>query len=206
MTFQAVFGEDSYTITFITSNGSFVDMDGATQTTITKQGGQTLAEKDFPTVTGNTANFTGWYYNGTTWAASEWAGTEVSGNMTFVAAFEGKVTVSFDTMGGKWTDDGQEYANGIEGNAGDTMTLPTAEHITRTGYTFTGWYTDMACTDEAPSVFPGSRTTYYAGWSTEGLSVTVNENPTYDGTPKTPSLTVKVGETTLTAGEDYVAI
>ena len=206
MTFQAVFGEDSYTITFITSNGSFVDMDGATQTTITKKGGEKLAENDFPIVTGNTANFTGWYYNGTTQTVSEWAGTEVSGNMTFVAAFEGKVTVSFNTMGGVWTESGQQYANGIEGNAGDTMTLPKAEHITRTGYTFTGWYTDMACTDKAPNVFPGSLTTYYAGWSTKGLSVTVTETPTYDGTPKTPSLTVKVGDTELTAGEDYVAI
>lgn len=204
MTFQAVFGEDSYTITFITSNGSFED--GATQTTITKRGGQTLAENDFPTVTDNTANFTGWYYNGTTKSAKEWASTPVSGNMTFVAAFEGKVTVSFNTMGGVWTESGQQYANGIEGNAGDTMTLPKAEHITRTGYTFTGWYTDMACTTKAPDQFPGSRTTYYAGWSTEGLSVTVTETPTYDGTRKTPALTVKVGETTLTAGKDYVAI
>ena len=135
MNFTAVFGEDSYTITFITSNGSFED--GATQTTITKQGGQVLAENDFPTVTGNTANFTGWYCNGTTKSAEQWAGTPVNGSMTFVAAFEGKVTVSFNTMGGKWTDDGQQYANGIEGNAGEPMTLPTAEHITRTGYTFT---------------------------------------------------------------------
>lgn len=205
MNFTAVFGEDSYTITFITSNGSFVDMDGATQTTITKKGGEKLAEKDFPTVTGNTANFTGWYYNGTTQTVSEWVGTEVSGNMTFVAAFEGKVTVSFDTMGGKWTDDGQQYANGIEGNAGETMTLPTAEHITRTGYTFTGWYTNMDCTNPAPDEFPTSRTTYYAGWSTEGLSVTVTETPTYDGTPKEPSITVTIGGTTLTS-EQYVAI
>lgn len=199
MNFTAVFGEDSYTITFITSNGSFED--GSTETTITKQGGQTLAEKDFPTVTGNTANFTGWYYNGTTQTVSEWAGTEVSGNMTFVAAFEGKVTVSFNTMGGKWTDDGRQYANGIEGNAGETMTLPKAEHITRTGYTFTGWYTNMDCTNEAPNVFPGSRTTYYAGWSTKGLSVTVNETPTYDGTAQEPALTVMSGSTTLTSGQ-----
>lgn len=199
MTFQAMFGEDSYTITFITSNGSFED--GDTETTITKQGGQTLAENDFPTVTGNTANFTGWYYNGTTQTVSEWAGTEVSGNMTFVAAFEGKVTVSFDTMGGKWTESGKRYANGIEGNAGESMTLPTAEHITRTGYTFTGWYTDMACTTKAPDVFPGSRTTYYAGWNTEGLSVTVNDTPTYDGTAKTPDLTVMSGTTELTSGQ-----
>ena len=205
MDFTAVFGEDSYTITFITSNGSFADMDGATQHTITKQGGEKLAENDFPTVTDNTANFTGWYYNGTTKPAEEWAGTPVSGNMTFVAAFEGKVTVSFNTMGGKWTDDGQQqYANGIEGNAGEAMTLPTAEHITRTGYTFTGWYTNMDCTTKAPDTFPGSRTTYYAGWSTEGLSVTVTETPTYDGTPKTPPLTVKVGNITLSEG-DYVA-
>lgn len=206
MDFTAVFGEDSYTITFITSNGSFENMDGATQTTITKQGGEKLAENDFPTVNDNTANFTGWYYNGTTKSAKDWAGTEVNGNMTFVAAFEGKVTVSFNTMGGKWTDEGQQYANGIEGNAGETMTLPKAEHTTRTGYTFTGWYTNMACTDKAPNVFPGSRTTYYAGWSTAGLSVTVTETPTYDGTAKTPALTVMSGTTELTYGADYVAI
>lgn len=203
MTFQAVFGEDSYTITFITSNGSFEG--GGMEVTITKKGGEKLAETDFPEVTSDT-ELVGWYYGGQTKPAAEWADTVVECNMTFVAAFEGKVTVSFNTMGGKWTDDGQQYANGIEGNAGDTMKLPTAEHITRTGYTFMGWYTDMACTTKAPDVFPGSRTTYYAGWSTEGLSVTVTETPTYDGTPKTPALTVKVGDTELTAGEDYVAI
>ena len=203
MDFIAEFGEDSYTITFITSSGSFEG--GGMEATITKKGGEKLAADDFPTVTDSKATFTGWYYNGTTQSAEQWAGTTVSGDMSFVAAFEGMVTVSFNTMGGVWTKSGQQYANGIEGNAGETMTLPTAEHITRTGYTFTGWYTDMACTTEAPDVFPGSRTTYYAGWSTEGLSVAVTETPTYDGALKTPALTVKVGETELTAGKDYVA-
>ena len=199
MDFTAVFGKDSYTITFITSSGSFEG--GEKEATITKKGGEKLAETDFPKVTSDT-KLVGWYYGGQTKPAAEWAAdTVVEGNMTFVAVFEGKVTVSFNTMGGVWTESGQQYANGIEGNAGDTMTLPKAEHITRTGYTFTGWYTNMDCTTKAPDKFPGSRTTYYAGWSTEGLSVTVTETPTYDGTAQEPALTVMSGSTTLTSGQ-----
>lgn len=203
MSFTAEFENAAYTITFITQDGSFEG--GVTQMSVEKQGGAQLAASDFPEVTGSTAAFAGWFYNGQTQTAAQWSGTVITRDMTFVAAFEGRISVSFDTLGGQWTESGQQYANGIVGNAGETMTLPSEEHLTRTGHTFTGWYTDRNCTTKAPDTFPNVQTTYYAGWSTESLSVTVAEPSTYDGTPKTPNLTVTNGNDTLTSAQ-YVAV
>lgn len=199
MTFQAVFGEDSYTITFITSNGSFEG--GEKEATITKKGGEKLAETDFPNVTSDT-DLVGWYYGGQTKPAAEWADTVVEGNMTFVAVFEGNVTLNLIANGGQFAQGAQ---TSFTGAAGTKITVPTP---TRTGWTFADWYTAETGGDkiENTGVLPAASAIWYAHWTKGNLTVTVNETPTYDGTPKTPALTVKVGETTLTAGEDYVAI
>lgn len=202
MTFQAVFGEDSYTITFITSNGSFEG--GEKEATITKKGGEKLAETDFPKVTSDT-KLVGWYYGGQTKPAAEWAAdTVVEGNMTFVAVFEGNVTLNLIANGGQFAQGAQ---TSFTDAAGTKITVPTP---TRTGWTFAGWYTaengGTEITDT--SKLPAASAIWYAHWTKGDLTVTVtnSEDQIYDGTPKTPALTVKVGETTLTAGEDYVAI
>ena len=201
MTFQAVFGEDSYTITFITSNGSFEG--GGMEATITKKGGEKLAETDFPKVTSDT-ELVGWYYGGQTNPAAEWADTVVEGNMTFVAVFEGNVTLNLIANGGQFAQDAQTTFTGA---AGTEITVPTP---TRTGWTFAGWYTAETGGDRITdtNVLPAASAIWYAHWAKGDLTVTVTnpEDQIYDGTPKTPSLTVKVGETELTACEDYVTI
>lgn len=202
MDFTAVFGKDSYTITFITSSGSFEG--GEKEATITKKGGEKLAETDFPKVTSDT-KLVGWYYGGQTKPAAEWAAdTVVEGNMTFVAVFEGNVTLTLIANGGQFASGAQTTFTGA---AGTEITVPTP---TRTGWTFDDWYTAENGGDKITDTkkLPAATANWYAHWTKGDLTVTVTnpEDQIYDGTAKTPALTVKVGETTLTAGEDYVAI
>lgn len=199
MDFTAVFGEDSYTITFITSNGNFEG--GTHQTTITKQGGEKLTENDFPEIIGSDVKLIGWTCNGQTNSAAEWADTEVAGDMIFVAAFEGNVTLTLIANGGTFAQGAQTTFTGA---AGSTISVPTP---TRTGWTFAGWYTaETGGTKiEDTSKLPAVSTIWYAQWTKGELTVTVTETPTYDGTPKTPALTVQVDGVTLDDG-DYMAI
>lgn len=204
MDFTAVFGEDSYTITFITSSGSFEGTESATQTTIKKQGGDKLTADDFPKITGSDTKLIGWTCNNKTQTAEQWAGTDVKGSMIFIAVFEGNVTLNLIANGGQFASDAQTTFTGA---AGSKIDIPTP---TRTGWTFAGWYTTETggtkITDT--SKLPAASAIWYAHWTKGDLTVTVTnpEDQIYDGTAKTPALTVKVGETTLTAGEDYVAI
>lgn len=199
MDFTAVFGEDSYFITFITSNGSFEG--GSKEATITKKGGEKLAETDFPKVTSDT-DLVGWYYGGQTKPAAEWAGTEVAGEMIFIAAFEGNVTLTLIANGGQFASDDTTTFTGAAGSA---INVPTP---TRTGWTFAGWYTAETGGEKIAdtSKLPAASANWYAHWTKGDLTVIVTETPTYDGMPKTPALTVEVGENELTAGKDYVAI
>ncbi len=200
MTFQAVFGEDSYTITFITSNGSFEG--GDKESTITKKGGEKLAETDFPQVTSDT-ELVGWYYGGQTKPAAEWADTVVEGSMTFVAVFEGNVTLTLIANGGQFASDDTTTFTGAAGSA---INVPTP---TRTGWTFAGWYTAETGGEKIAdtSKLPAASAIWYAHWTKVDLTVTVTnpEDQIYDGTPKTPDLTVMSGTTELTYGTDYVA-
>ena len=202
MDFTAVFGEDSYTITFITSNGNFEG--GTHQTTITKQGGEKLTENDFPKIIGSDVKLIGWTCNGQTNSAAEWADTEVAGYMIFVAAFEGNVTLTLIANGGQFASDAKTTFTGAAGNA---ISVPKP---TRPGWNFAGWYTEASGGTEITDTnkLPATNAIWYAHWTKGELKITVAdpEDQIYDGTPKTPALTVKVGETTLTAGKDYVAI
>ena len=90
MTFQAVFGEDNYAITFITTEGTLGETD-STSLTLKKDGKDPFSTDDFPEVKNASAVFKGWFYGGETKTAQDWDGTEATGNMQFVAAFEGNV-------------------------------------------------------------------------------------------------------------------
>ena len=124
--------------------------------------------------------------------------------MTFVAVFEGNVTLTLIANGGQFAQGAQTTFTGA---AGSTISVPEP---TRTGWTFAGWYTAENGGDKITdtSKLPAATANWYAHWTKGDLTVTVTnpEDQIYDGTAKTPALTVKVGETTLTAGEDYVAI
>ena len=83
-----------------------------------------------------------------------------------------KYTLTFDANGG-------EFAGGvvteIEYPYGAQVELPGAEDVTRSGYAFTGWYTDQACAEESKfdGVMPMGDTTLYAGWDADGVNYKV---------------------------------
>ena len=200
MTFQAVFGEDSYTITFITTDGTLNDTSN-TSLTLKKAGNDTLSANDFPEVKGASAVFKGWFYGGETKSAQGWAGTPVTGNMQFVASFEGNVTLNLIANGGTFAAGAQTTFTGA---AKTPISIPMP---TRTGWTFAGWYDAPVGGSEIndTSKLPATSAIWYAQWTPSTLTVTVKETPTYDGTDKTPALEVKSGTTTLSEGQ-YVAV
>lgn len=91
--------------------------------------------------------------------------TEVGGDVTYYAHWKAKsYTLTWNANGG---DGGTTTAQ----NYDDLIVLPAAP--TRTGYRFTGWYQDAACTVPLTS---GSRVTgnatYYAGWTAKDYIIT----------------------------------
>lgn len=88
-----------------------------------------------------------------------------------------KVTVSFDRGGGQWTTGGAEkYGAPLEGKPGETLVLPTADDITRTGYTLGGWYTDKEFTAPAGETYPIGNQTLYAKWIPNKHTITYDLN------------------------------
>lgn len=80
--------------------------------------------------------------------------------MTLGACFGTSTVISFMTNGGSAVDS-VTVENGAE-----SVVLPSTQ---KTGYTFTGWYADRACTIPVSSELigdeiPTSSVTYYAGW------------------------------------------
>ena len=91
----------------------------------------------------------------------------------------------------------------------------TTNGFTRTGYTFAGWntqadgsgtnYTNSQSVINLTST-DGATVTLYAKWSKAATSLTNTLSATdfiYNGSAQGPSVTVKDGNTTLTAGTDY---
>ena len=96
--------------------------------------------------------------------------------------------------------------------SGNSFTFPTP---TRNGYTYNGWSTSPDSIVDgyyivgAKSLKPSSDTTYYALWEPNAVSIndcTITlgtSSYTYDGSAKSPSVTVKYGSTTLIKDTDY---
>ena len=95
-----------------------------------------------------------------------------------------QVTVTFDPNGGQ--GGGQ-----ISADVGAALTKPAEPK--RTGYTFTGWYQDAACTTAAtmPDVMPDENCTYYAGWQVNLYMITFESA----GGTAVDSITVEYGAT-----------
>lgn len=96
---------------------------------------------------------------------------------------------------------------------GANKTLRLATDIQQTAWDNATGVTDSATVTTAPLAsalganYTGSRTDTYSIVPLDLQSATVTASATeatYDGTEKTPSLTVRVGERTLTSGVDYV--
>ena len=89
-------------------------------------------------------------------------------------------------------------------------TITARTPATKTGYTFLGWYTSASggtkVTDANVPYTPTKSITLYGHWQKEISDLTVivaDDEYTYDGTAKTPAVTVKDGNTVLTLNTDY---
>ena len=128
-----------------------------------------------PTSPDNDCSFDGWY-----------------GSNTF--AESDKLTVSSITVvsdkeyWAKWTANVNLNANDGTIAGGKDVTnytygiataLPTEQDITRIGYTFAGWYDNEALSGEPETAIPDDATgdkTYYAKWTANTYTVTLNAN------------------------------
>ena len=111
-------------------------------------------------------------------------------------------SISYDLQGG--TNSSSNPSNYNVESSNITLATPT-----RSGYTFTGWTGSNGTTAQTSvSIASGSTgdKSYTANWSKAMSALTITLSPTsydYDGTAKTPTVTVKDGSTTLVEGTDY---
>ena len=168
---------NTYTVTLNTNGGTIAE--GKNVTSYTYGVGATL-----PAVTSEAADITrtgytfgGWYDN------EQCTGTAVTaisttdlGNKTYYAKWTANVyTVTLNTNGGTIAQ-GKEV---ISYTYGVGATLPTAADITKTGYTFGGWYDNEQCTGTAVTAISTTdfgNKTYYAKWTANTYTVKFDKN------------------------------
>ena len=115
--------------------------------------------------------FSGWY-------TAQTGGTKVTSSTTYQTASDSTLYAHWTaktctvTFNANYT--GSTYSQTKTETFGSNYTLPTAP--TRTGYTFAGWYTEQACTNEATTVASESNHTLYAKWQANTYTVTFNKN------------------------------
>ncbi len=128
--------------------------------------GELVSQIDDPTREGYT--FNGWYTDQSYTTLFDFENTYIDVDSYVFASWSiGQFTVSFDSNGGSAvasiTDD---YGTDISG---------FFEEPTKTGYNFTGWYSDSELTTLYTfDTIPGSDITIYAGWSPIEYSITYN--------------------------------
>ena len=181
----------TYTVTLNTNGGT---INSGNVTGYTYGVGATLPTADDMTYTGYT--FKGWYDNeGLTGSPVTAIGDTETGNKEYWAKWEANAyTVTLNTNGGTINNGNvTEYTYGVG------ATLPT--DVTRTGYTFKGWYYNENLTGSPVTAISNTETgnkEYWAKWEINQYTITVKpENGKADititqdyGTPITaPTLT-----------------
>lgn len=84
-------------------------------------------------------------------------------------------TLTYDLNGSDavWTNG--ETAKSCKYRFGAEITTPTSNDLSRAGYAFGGWYTDVDCTTRwNESTMPAENTTLYAKWNAGQVNYTVN--------------------------------
>ena len=177
LTLYAVWKAESYTVSFDTNQGSGTSVPGTpTKTSITVTYGTAYGE--LPTVSRTGYSFAGWYTQAS-------GGTEIrkdtevriTADTTLYAHWTAeKYTVSFDSNPGDGSSE-PTTADDIEVTYDDTYSnLPT---VSRTGYSFAGWY--MAGSDgtevkDSDRVTLTENQTLYAHWTADSYTVTFDAN------------------------------
>ena len=151
---------NQYTVSFNSSGGTAI-------ANVPVSYGATISEPTTPTRTGYT--FNGWYTNAGRTQLFNFA-TAITANLQLYAEWStNQYIVSFNSDGGTLVAD-------VGINYGSSVSAPTAP--SRTGYTFTGWYTDTARTqlfDFTNSVITED-IQLYAGWSLNQYTISFDSS------------------------------
>ena len=162
---------NTYTVTLNTNGGT---INSGNVTGYTYGVGATLPTADDMTYTGYT--FKGWYDNeNLTGSPIAAIGDTETGNKEYWAKWEANTyTVTLNTNGGTINSGnvtGYTYGVGA--------TLPTADDMTYTGYTFKGWYDNENLTGSPIAAIGDTETgnkEYWAKWEANTYTVTLNTN------------------------------
>jgi len=181
--------KNSYTVSFISNGGTEV-------ADLTVEEGAVATAPSAPTLIGHT--FEGWYTDSelTSTSSFNFSTTPVTGNLTLYANWTlNSYTVSFNSNGGSAVANQTVEYNG-------TATEPVAPE--RQGYVFSGWYRDLAGTDQYVFTSPvTANLTLYANWTATftvsfdsyGGSSVASQTVEYNGTAAEPAAPTKVGHT-----------
>ena len=161
----------TYAVTLNTNGGT---INSGNVTSYTYGVGATLPTADDMTYTGYT--FKGWYDNeNLTGSPIAAIGDTETGNKEYWAKWEANTyTVTLNTNGGTINSGnvtGYTYGVGA--------TLPTADDMTYTGYTFKGWYDNEGLTGSPVTAIGDTETgnkEYWAKWEANAYTVTLNTN------------------------------
>ena len=167
----------------------------------------TLSQNGF---TNNGYTFAGWNTkadgSGTTYTTSALNLTAINGNtVTLYAVWNANTyTINYDLKGGTVSSNPTTY----------NIETPTfsLNNPTRSGYSFVGWTGSNGTSPQTTvSITKGSTgdKSFTANWNRNISNLTIslsNDTYTYDGSSKTPAVTVKDGNTTLVNGVDYDVI
>lgn len=178
----AVWSEVTYTITWIiqtdeTMTITPVWISGYTaQSTYTVSTGYTLPDEDTMDCTGY--EFDAWYTDSTCLTqASDWTSGDVGDKVFYAKWALVYYHINYELNDGSYSGD-----NPTSYSIEDTVVLPTSSEVSRSGYTFAGWYTDANFTDSAVTGWESGlytgEFTFYAKWTTE--STVTPTYPTQD--------------------------
>ena len=164
----AQFAPNTYTVTLHTNGGT---INSGNVTEYTYSVGATLPTADDMTYTGYT--FKGWYDNENLTGSPITAISDTeTGNKEYWAKWEANAyTVTLNTNGGTINSGNvTEYTYSVG------ATLPTADDMTYTGYTFKGWYDNENLTGSPITAISDTETDnkeYWAKWEINQYTITV---------------------------------
>ncbi len=168
VTFYAGWTPNNYTVTFNRNGG---DTDPVPTTMTVAYNTLIPSQPTAPTRTGYV--FDAWCRDSAGVTAWNFATDRVLGNTTLYARWAQTYTVTFNNNGGTTQANPQTMVV-VAGH----VISPEPIAPTRTGYTFSGWYTTAAATTAwnfATNVV-NANTTLYAGWTVNNYTVTFNNN------------------------------
>ncbi|MBQ9206636.1 MAG: InlB B-repeat-containing protein [Treponema sp.] len=197
----------SGTLNLTAETGAIVDLYAVWQYTVTYSGNKgsshptaVTGSTESQSVTGYTTTLT-LHANGFTHSGYTFSGwnANASGTGTAYTAGSAYTFTANTTLYAKWTRD--TYTITFTENSGNwassytkptsytvensAVTLPLASNITRTGYTFGGWYESTSLSGSAVTQIASGSTgnkNYYAKWTASTYTVTLNANGGSGGT------------------------